>query len=376
VTESGDRYGRLLSVDGQQGYVLRDGDVVSFQGPIPDDISPGDFVRISASGGMQLVSSRGKAPFPTNGSDVERFIAEGKWPFIKARSRILKGVRAFFEAHEFLEVETPLLVHSPGTEVHLDAVRAELRPSPGAPATLRFLITSPEYHMKRLLSAGSGPIFQLAKVFRDGEKGAHHRPEFTMLEWYRPFAGYDVLMDDCEALVAQLANETHLRYGPHTIDLTRPWPRMTFRDALRQFGHVEPDALSADEQLECMVSVVEPLLDRSRPIFITEFPIELASLARPKPGDCAVAERFELFLGGLEIANAFGELTNAKIQKERCGDEIQERADLDKPHQPLDEEFLAALEEGCPPASGIALGLDRLVMLLTNSTTIDQVISF
>ena len=376
MTESGDRYGRLLSVDGQQGYVLRHGDVVSFQGSIPDNAHPGDFVRLRASGDMQLVSSRASTPFPTDGSDVERFIAQGKWSSLKARSRILKGVRAFFDAREFLEVETPLLVHSAGTEVHLDAVRAELHPSPGSPATLRFLITSPEYHMKRLLSAGSGPIFQLAKVFRDGEKGAHHRPEFTLLEWYRPFESYDVLMDDCEALVAELVDDTHLCYGTHTIDLSRPWPRMTFRDALRQFGHVDPETLSVEEQLECMVSVVEPRLDRSRPIFVTEFPIELASLARPKPGNAAVAERFELFLGGLEIANAFGELTNGQTQRRRCEDEIKERADLGKSHQPLDEEFLSALEEGCPPASGIALGLDRLVMLLTNSSTIDQVVSF
>jgi lysyl-tRNA synthetase class 2 len=273
-------------------------------------------------------------------------------------------------------VETPLLVESPGTEVHVDGVAVTLHDGTLGASQPRFLITSPEYHMKRLLSAGAGPIFQVARVFRDGERGVHHRPEFTMLEWYRPFSDYESLMKDCERLLRHLLDGVSLSYQGVEIDLGAQWPRITFRDALRELGGVDPDSLSPDDQLQIMVDSVEKRLDPTRPVFITEFPRALASLARPKPGNDGVAERFELFIGGLELANAFSELTDPMEQRRRCLSEIEERRALGKPHQPTDEAFLGALEEGMPPSSGIALGFDRLVMLLTDSRTIDDVLAF
>ena len=374
--KSGQQSGRLLFLDGETGHLLYNGEVTPVHLSTPHEAKPGDFIEVDETGRVCVLQSYLGSSFPSPGTDLERFIGESKWSRLKTRAELIRKTRAFFDQRTFLEVETPLLVPSPGTEVHLDAVSAHLRPSPGSRPEERFLITSPEYHMKRLLSAGSGPIYQLAKVFRDGELGGHHRPEFTMLEWYRPFATYDVLMSDCEELICDLAGGSELRYRDQAINLTRPWPRLPFKDALAKYANVEPETLTLDQQLECMVTQVEPALDRSRPIFITEFPIGLASLARPKPTDKSVAERFELFIGGLELANAFGELTDPAVQRDRCLNEIQERQELGKNHQPLDEEFLKALAEGCPPASGIALGVDRLIMLLTDSHTIDQVLPF
>ncbi len=376
IAQTGQRSGRLLFLDGETGHILCNGEIASVRLSYPHDAKIGDFVEISSHGDVHVLQAYTAATFPTPGTDLERFVGESKWNRLKKRAQLVKKTREFFDRQGFLEVETPLLVASPGTEVHLDAISAKLRPGPDQKAESRFLITSPEYHMKRLMSAGSGPIYQLAKVFRDGEFGGHHRPEFTMLEWYRPFATYDALMTDCEGLFCHLAEDLTLQYDGQPIDLTRPWPRIPFRDALTKYGGVDPGRLSLDQQLECMVSQVEPALDRSRPIFITEFPIGLASLAREKPSDHSVAERFELFIGGLELANAFGELTDAKAQRARCENEVKERQELGKNNQPMDEDFLGALEEGCPPSSGIALGIDRLIMLLTDARTIDQVLPF
>lgn len=377
MTPTGGFIARLLARDHEGAWLLRDGFVEPFSAPIPSEVQIGDWVHVVPDAGTCSLWLRFDGPdFPPNDSDASRFLLRGTWSKLRARQKIIRRIRAFFEETSFLEVETPLLVTSPGTEVQIDAVEALLATSPDGPRDRRFLITSPELHMKRLIAAGAGPIFQFSRVFRDGELGAHHRPEFTMLEWYRPFAPYERLMEDCENLMRQAAGGQTLTYQGVDIDLSGSWPRLSFRDALIQHGNVNPDTLSPDEQLEVMVSTVEPALDPHRPVFITDFPIALASLARPRPDNSAVAERFELFMGGLELANAFGELTDAAEQRRRCQSEIDERAALGKRFQPMDEAFLDAMSAGLPPSSGIALGLDRLVMLLTDSASIDDVLAF
>lgn len=325
---------------------------------------------------VEVVFAHPTGEYPPPQSDAMRLISGGLRA-LEARARIVDATRAWFRAEGFLEVDTPLLVSSPGTEVHLDPVAATLTPAPGAEREQRWLITSPEHAMKRLLSAGAPPIFSVCKVFRDGERGAHHRPEFTMLEWYRPWADYTALMDDCERLVCALAGGTRLSFRGRTLDLTPPWPRVRFYDALRErAGLVEPERLDPDALMQAFVDHVEPTLGAARPELVIEWPIAFASLARAAPHDPRVAERFELFAGGLELGNAFGELTDAAEQRRRCAEDNAERAAVGRPTLPLDEPFIAALAEGMPPSAGIAVGLDRVVMLLTDAPSIDAVLAF
>jgi lysyl-tRNA synthetase class 2 len=197
-----------------------------------------------------------------------------------------------------------------------------------------------------------------------------------MLEWYRPWAGIEALMDDCEALISELA-PGGIRWRGRDLELARPWPRVAFLDALRERAGVpEPERLSPDAQLAAFVEHVEPSLGERGPEFLTDWPIALASLARANPNDPRVAERFELFCGGLELGNAFGELCDADEQRRRCVAENDERRELGLPELPLDEAFLQALSEGMPPSTGIAMGLDRIVMLLLDAGDIDDVVAF
>jgi lysyl-tRNA synthetase class 2 len=270
-------------------------------------------------------------------------------------------------------------VKSPGTETHLDPVSAAVIWEPGGRREAAYLITSPEYAMKRLLAAGAGPIFQLGRVFRDGERGGNHRPEFTMLEWYRPWRddGYEGLFADCEGLIGTLAERDTLVWKGRRFDLRPPWRRITFFDALKERADiVDPRGLTPEAWLEALVDRVEPTLGEDGPEFLTEWPMALASLARRAPHDPDVAERFELYIGQLELANAFAELTDATEQRARCEADNVERRALGRPELPLDAAFLGALEVGMPPSTGIALGFDRLVMLLTDSATIDAVSAF
>lgn len=331
---------------------------------------PGDAVRLTPDG-PQRVWAHPTGEWPPSGSDALRLMQGDRWTKLRRRARVMSETRAFFNGAGFLEVETPAVVPSAGTEVHLDPVEAQLFGED------RYLVTSPEYHMKRLLAAGAPAIYQLCKVWRDGERGVRHRPEFTMLEWYRPFADYHALMADCEAWLLELAGTTSLTYRGRQLDLTPPWRRLTFREALRERGGVaDPDALSPDEQERVLMDRVEPTLGAECPEFLIEYPISMASLARPKPDDPTVAERVELFVGGLELGNGFSELTDAAVQRERCESENATRRQLGKREYPLDEEFLDALAEGMPPSAGIAVGMDRVVMLLTDAASIDDVVGF
>ncbi|MGM0576273.1 MAG: EF-P lysine aminoacylase EpmA [Myxococcota bacterium] len=338
----------------------------------------GDLVRVEPGPPptLEVLHRHPTGEWPGPG-DPMRLADPGRWERLARRADLLETTRALFRERGLLEVETPLVVASPGTEVHLQATEVHQRPGPGEPARTRWLITSPEYHMKRLLAGGAPPIFQVARVFRDGERGRHHRPEFTMIEWYRPWAGVDDIMADCEAWLRRLAGGDTLRWQGHTVDLTPPWPRLPFLEALRtRGGIVEPERLTAAEQLRALVEHVEPGLGHGRPIFLTDYPIAMASLARPKPGDPRVAERFELYAAGLELGNGFGELTNPAEQRRRCEEDLRARRERDLPVYPLDEAFLGALEEGMPPSAGIAAGLDRVVMLLTDAADIDDVLAF
>jgi lysyl-tRNA synthetase class 2 len=370
----------VLAVSGHTLLLLLDGAVTRVAVDAPECVAPGDLVAVDGGRLVTHVKGPGQWPPPRESAAAELgAFVQGRWERLRQRAALLSKTRAWFEAEGFTEVETPLIVRAPGTETHLDPVRVEITEAPGAAARKAWLITSPEYAMKKLLVAGAGPIYQLGKVFRDGERGARHRPEFTMLEWYRPWVrdGYERLFADCEDLIRTLAGGTRLAWGGRTFDLSGAWRRTTFFDALeKRGGLVEPRRLDPDAWFAALVEKVEPTLGVDAPEFLTEWPMPLASLARQAPHDPDVAERFELYIGGLELANAFAELTDPAEQRARCLADNRERVELGRPTLPLDESFLGALAVGMPPSAGIALGFDRLAMLLTDATTIDDVVSF
>ncbi|MBE0500560.1 MAG: EF-P lysine aminoacylase GenX [Desulfuromonadales bacterium] len=280
------------------------------------------------------------------------------------RARIVQAIRAFFVAHNFLEIETPQRIPANAPELQIDPL----------PSGKMWLQTSPELAMKRLLAAGYGNLFQICRVWRGGERGRNHLPEFTLLEWYRPGADYTSLMSDCEQLLQQLSPCEAIRYQGKIIDLKIPWPRLTVTEAFEQFASCSLSAaLAANRFEEILTAEVEPQLGTD-PIFLTEYPAELAALARLKPGDASCAERFELYIGGLEIANAFSELTDPAEQRQRFNADESARRAAGKPAIDLPEPFLTDLET-MPEAAGIALGVDRLIMLFTDSLTIDQVVA-
>jgi elongation factor P--(R)-beta-lysine ligase len=300
------------------------------------------------------------------------------------RGALVAGVRAFFGSRGFLEVETPIVVPSPGLDVHLDAFTLVTRASEPA----RFLSTSPEYRMKRLLAAGHARIFQLTKAFRRGELGARHNPEFTMLEWYRAPAGVEDVMRDTEQLVARLTSGHVTLAGAdgaeaRTVDTLPPFRRMTVAEAFKAFAGVSPDdtfemaARDEDRFFRVLVDVVEPAIAAlGHALFLTEYPASQASLARTKPGDPRVAERFELYVAGVELCNGFGELTDAAEQRARLVCDQATRRERGLAVYPIDERFLAALESGLPACAGNALGLDRLVALACGTTEIADVMAF
>jgi lysyl-tRNA synthetase class 2 len=326
--------------------------------------------------------ARGPARFDAS-SGTERTHVAARVARLRMRAELMREIRAFFDGQDFLEVETPLLVPSPGLDVHLDALRVEQRRHE------RYLITSPEYQMKRLLVGGLPRIYQLCKCFRNEELGDRHQPEFTMLEWYRADAAVEAVMHDTEQLVAQLARWLGARRGAASeacatvhsafgdIDVTPPWPRLTMREAFANFCDVTmEEALRDEEQFyRLLIDRIEPGLAQMGAVFLCEWPASMASLARKKPDDPSVAERFEAYLGGVELCNGFGELTCPHEQRARLYADQAERRARNLPVYPIDERFLAALEEGMPPSAGNALGVDRLIMLLLGAAHIEDVLA-
>jgi lysyl-tRNA synthetase class 2 len=280
-------------------------------------------------------------------------------PNLQTRSRVLRAVREFFYGLDFTEVETPVRLPAPAQETHIDA----------PPSGRAWLRASPELHMKRLLAAGCERIFQLGPCFRSGECGRRHNPEFTLLEWYRAGADYTDILRDTEALLAHVfqsvAGRASLTYRGAAIDLARPWHCLTVRQAFLKWAGWDPVADWNPDRFDLdLLEKVEPALPQDKPCVLTDYPAPAASLARLKPGDPRVAERWEVYVGGLELANAYSELCDPAAQRARFLEAAEERRCLGKEVYPLDEPFLAALERGLPPCGGIALGVDRLVMLV------------
>lgn len=323
-------------------------------------------------------------------------------PFLLARNRIKAALRRWFEDQGFIEVETAILQVSPGNEAHLHAFQTTMI-SPDGSRRPFYLHTSPEFACKKLLAAGERRIFTFAPVFRNRERGHLHHPEFTMLEWYRAGETYDVLMEDCIALlnaVAEAAATAQFTHRGISVARTSEAERLTVAESFTRFagidllattpdGQPDRDALAeaaaaagvrvavddtwADIFSRILVERIEPHLGRARPTILYEYPVSEAALARPRPDDPRVAERFELYLCGVELANGFGELTDPAEQRRRFEAEMAEKARIYGERYPIDEDFLAALYS-MPPASGIALGFDRLVMLATGAGHIEQVL--
>lgn len=298
------------------------------------------------------------------------------------RSAALHAIRSFFHDRDFLEVDTPVRLKTPALELHIDA----------EPSGDHFLRTSPELHMKRLLASGHERIFQLGPCFRRGERGDRHHPEFTMLEWYRAGADYmDILKDTQELMVhvirnvecgdlappclARLAAPGHGAGKPaHSIT---DWKILTVSGAFQRWAGWDPAAnFDADRFNQDLVDKVEPALPRDVPVILKDYPAAAAALSRRKASDPRLAERWELYLGGLELANAYSELTDAAEQETRFRECADERRTLGKDVYPIDEAFLAALRSGLPPCGGIAFGVDRLVMLLAGAKSLDEVMAF
>lgn len=313
-------------------------------------------------------------------------------PFLRRRARLAAGVRAFFDARGYLEVETPYAVTTPGEEVHLATFATEQVTPHGERRALR-LHTSPEFAMKKLLAGGVGRCFQLARVWRNGEGSDLHAPEFTMLEWYRPGATMDDLIAETSALLrAVLPPEFTCRGITCALEdfeiltVAEAFARHAGADLLATLDDAPALAAQAGVALRAgedwedlffrlLLDRVEPAIGRGRPTFLTHWPAAQAALARRDPADPRVAERFELFACGLELANAFVELTDPVEQRARfVADRARRHALYGGPDWPLDEDFLAALEHGMPPCAGIALGFDRLAMLAGGASRIDQVL--
>ena len=291
-------------------------------------------------------------------------------PNLIQRARIVHVIRQFFVENRYLEVDTPLRIQAPAPELHIDA-----EPSGGW-----FLHTSPELCMKRLLAAGFPRIYQIAKCFRQNERGRRHLPEMTLLEWYTADTDYQAMMDQCQDLilylVGHLGMDQPLTYQNNTVDLHPPWPRLTVEAAFDRFGSLSmAEALRADRFDEIMGLEIEPRLGLNRPVFLCDYPAACGALARLQPGRPDVAERFELYIGGLELCNGFSELTDPEEQRRRFEADSERRRQSGKATYPMPEAFLQALAD-MPPASGNALGLDRLVMLLTGEPSIDAVVAF
>jgi len=324
------------------------------------------------------------------------------WEKYQQRAKILNGIREYFVGRNFLEVETPLLLPTVSTEPYLEVFETKLMDDLGGKRRM-FLPTSPEYAMKKLLSRGSGSIFQITKSFRNGEgESPKHNPEFTILEWYEVGGDYMSVVEDFAQLMRRLLKiikpgADKLTYQGREYDLAGSWEKISLAEAFWRYAGIEEEVMLDERKLKRVVAEkgyqvrqettweevwnqiianeVEPRLGTERPTVLYNYPVAQAALAK-KATDMRYAERAEVFLAGMELGNIFSELTDYKEQEARCRADLVERAKLGKSEYPMDEEFIAALKAGMPETGGIAVGVDRLVMLLTDASEIREVIHF
>jgi lysyl-tRNA synthetase class 2 len=298
------------------------------------------------------------------------------WPLarrkrvLQQRARILHGIRHFFVQKGYLEVETSHRIPTPAPESHIDAI----------PSDTWFLHTSPELCMKRMMAAGYEKIFQICHCWRKRERGGLHLPEFTLLEWYRAGADYHSLMEECERLIRSVAVTLELGqkiiFRGRDISLSEPWQRISVKEAFRHYTRTSvTEALERNLFDQIMVQDIEPRLGIEKPTFLYDYPAERGALARLKQEDQSIAERFELYIEGLEIANGFSELVDSEEQRRRFHLENKNRQSMGKRIYSLPDKFLAELDS-MPPSAGIALGVDRLVMIFLDIETIDEVVAF
>lgn len=321
-------------------------------------------------------------------------------PYLEVRQRVMTALRAVFVSENFAEVDTPILQVSPGNETHLHAFKTELK-NPQGDVQTRYLHTSPEFAMKKLLVAGVPRLYQIAHTFRNNERSSRHHPEFLMLEWYRAHANLQAIKDDCVTLVraaAKAAGRGQFAANGMVCDLFATWEEVSVPDAFQRYAGIDLMALMPDDTAGFMQEArrigmhvsegdgwddlffrilgerIEPNLGKDRPAFLCDYPIAQAALARPKTDNPKLAERFELYICGIELANAFGELTDADEQQRRFEQDMVMKEKLYGERYPIDGDFIAALRHGMPESAGIALGLDRLIMLCAGAERIDDVL--
>lgn len=303
---------------------------------------------------------------------------------LRLRARVLGQIRAFFAEREVLEVETPVLSNATATDLHLHTLSTEaIIPGFGGPARLH-LQTSPEFAMKRLLASGAGSIYQLCKAFRDQEAGRLHNPEFTMLEWYRIGWDHNRLMDEVDDLLTAILEtgpasrrsygdlfSSELGVDPHQDDA------VTLRRRALEHGLEDISDLDREGWLSLMMTqCLEPMLGRDSPTFVFDYPADQAALARIRPGNPPVAERFEVYVNGVELANGYHELIDPTEQRRRFDQDLEARRSHGLPAPPLDQRLIAALDHGMPQCAGVALGVDRLIMLAAGASQLKEVIAF
>ena len=311
----------------------------------------------------------GSNPWREQGHDSHLILA-GRKRALEQRARFLREIRQFFVEKGYLEVETPHRIPTPAPESHIDAV----------PSLTWFLHTSPELCMKRMMAAGYEKIFQICRCWRERERGSLHLPEFTLLEWYRAGCDYLSLMEECEEMIGFIAQRIGrgrtIHFRDSQIDLSSPWNRISVVQAFQRYSRTTVDeALKKNHFDEIMVQEIEPNLGLRKPAFLYDYPAERGALARLKKGDPTVAERFELYMGGVELANGFSELVDSEEQRRRFIIENENRQTRGKPAYLMPDRFLAELD-AMPPSAGIALGVDRLVMVFSDAKAIDEVVAF
>jgi elongation factor P--(R)-beta-lysine ligase len=353
---------------------------VLWQRPPNTSLGPGDLVVVLAkpeSGSLvfQEILWERRLPLPRGDGEQAHTTYSGLGQRLRQRHQALRAIRHWFDQRDFVEVETPTLLCYPTLDHHVNSLCTESG----------FLVTSPELCHKRLLVGGMPRIYEVSRCFRREEVGPLHALEFTLIEWYRAFDGVDSVMSDTEELVRCVVQEVGqdgcLRVGSHQLDVAQPFARLTVSEAYERYAGIEDVSRLASESpaeyFRLMVEKVEPrLAELKAPVFLFRYPITEASLARRCDDDARYAERFELFAGGIELCNGYGELTSPKEQRARFESALFSREDESQRSLGLDERFLTALEEGMPPASGNALGFDRLLMLALGVPQIAAVRAF